>query len=36
MIFRYAFVPNAIIGGSLGYALKMAVSQGGQAGAVLQ
>ena len=28
MIFRYAFVPNAIIGGSLGYALKMAVSQG--------
>ena len=25
---RYAFVPNAIIGGSLGYALKMAVSQG--------
>ena len=28
MIFRYAFAPNAIIGGSLGYALKMAVSQG--------
>ncbi len=28
MIFRYAFVPNAIIGGSLGDALKMAVSQG--------
>ena len=28
MIFRYAFVPNAIIGGSMGYALKMAVSQG--------
>ena len=32
MIFRYAFVPNAIIGGSLGYALKMAVSQGGSSG----
>ena len=28
MIFKYAFFPNAIIGGSLGYALKMAVSQG--------
>ncbi len=28
MIFRYAFAPNAIIGGSLGYALKTAVSQG--------
>jgi AGCS family alanine or glycine:cation symporter len=28
LIFRYAFMPNAIIGGSLGYALKMAVSQG--------
>ena len=28
MIFRYAFVPNAIIGGSVGSALKMAVSQG--------
>ena len=28
MIFRYAFVPNAIIGGSIGYALKTAISQG--------
>ena len=28
MIFRYAFTPNAIIGGSLGYALKTAISQG--------
>ncbi len=28
MIFKYAFVPNAIIGGSLGYALKTALSQG--------
>ena len=28
MIFKYAFVPNAIIGGSLGYAIKTAVSQG--------
>ena len=28
MIFKYAFVPNAIIGGSLGYALKTAISQG--------
>ena len=28
MIFRYAFQPNAIIGGSLGYAFKQAVSQG--------
>lgn len=28
MIFRYAFVPNSIIGGSIGYALKTAVSQG--------
>ena len=28
MIFKYAFVPNAIIGGSLGYALKAAISQG--------
>ena len=28
MIFRYAFVPNAIIGGGLGYALKTAISQG--------
>ena len=28
MIFRYAFRPDAIIGGSLGYAFKQAVSQG--------
>ena len=28
MIFKYAFMPNAIIGGSLGYALKAAISQG--------
>lgn len=28
MIFRYAFQPNAIIGGSIGYALKQAISQG--------
>ena len=28
MIFKYAFVPNALIGGSIGYALKTAISQG--------
>lgn len=28
MIFRYAFLPNAIIGGGIGYALKTAISQG--------
>ena len=28
MIFKYAFMPNAIIGSSLGYALKTAISQG--------
>ncbi len=28
MIFRYAFRPDALIGGSVGYALKTAVSQG--------
>lgn len=28
MIFKYAFTPNAIIGGSVGYALKTAISQG--------
>jgi len=32
MIFRYAFQPNAIIGGSVGYALKTAVSQGTKRG----
>ena len=28
MIFKYAFVPNSIIGGGIGYALKTAISQG--------
>ncbi|MGI5976677.1 MAG: alanine/glycine:cation symporter family protein [Candidatus Limivicinus sp.] len=28
MIIKYAFVPNAIIGGGIGYALKTAISQG--------
>ena len=28
MIFKYAFVPNALLGGSLGYAIKTAISQG--------
>lgn len=28
MIFKYAFMPNAIIGGGIGYALKTAISQG--------
>ncbi len=28
MIFKYAFTPNAIIGGSIGYAIKTAISQG--------
>ena len=32
MIFRYAFCPNAIIGGSLGHALKTAISQGAKRG----
>ena len=32
MIFRYAFQPNAIIGGSFGYALKTALSQGAKRG----
>ena len=32
MIFKYAFVPNAIIGGSIGYALKQAISQGAKRG----
>ncbi len=32
MIFRYAFQPDAIIGGSLGYALKTAISQGAKRG----
>ncbi len=32
MIFRYAFAPNAIIGGGLGTALKIAISQGAKRG----
>ena len=32
MIFRYAFQPNALIGGSIGYALKTAISQGAKRG----
>ncbi len=32
MIFKYAFAPNAIIGGGIGYALKTAISQGAKRG----
>ena len=32
MIFKYAFQPQAIIGGSFGYALKEAISQGAKRG----
>ena len=32
MIFRYAFMPQAIIGGGLGTALKIAISQGAKRG----
>ena len=32
MIFRYAFQPNAIIGGTLGFAIKQAISQGAKRG----
>ena len=32
MIFKYAFTPNAIIGGSVGAALKTAISQGAKRG----
>jgi len=32
MIFKYAFVPEAIIGGGIGAALKMAISQGAKRG----
>ncbi len=32
LVFKYAFVPNAIIGGSIGYALKQAISQGAKRG----
>lgn len=32
MIFKYAFAPDAIIGGGIGYALKTAISQGAKRG----
>lgn len=32
MIFKFAFKPNAIIGGTVGYALKTAISQGAKRG----
>ena len=32
MIFKYAFEPQAIVGGSFGYAIKQAVSQGAKRG----
>ena len=32
MIFKYAFAPQALIGGGIGYALKTAVSQGAKRG----
>ena len=32
MIFKYAFMPNAIIGGGIGYAIKTAISQGAKRG----
>ena len=32
MIFKYAFMPDAIIGGSIGFALKQAISQGAKRG----
>lgn len=32
LIFKYAFTPNAVIGGSIGYALKAAISKGAQRG----
>ena len=32
MIFEYAFTPNAVIGGSIGYAIKTAISQGAKRG----
>ena len=32
MIFQYAFMPDAIIGGGIGYALKTAISQGAKRG----
>ena len=36
MIFKYAFAPQSIIGGGIGYALKTAISQGAKARPVLQ
>jgi len=32
MIFKYAFVPQALMGGGIGYALKTAISQGAKRG----
>ncbi len=32
MIFKFAFTPNALIGGGIGYALKTAISQGAKRG----
>ena len=32
MIFKYAFVPNALVGGTIGVALKNAISQGAKRG----
>ncbi len=32
MIFKYAFMPQALIGGGIGYALKTAISQGAKRG----
>ncbi len=32
MIFKYAFMPQALIGGGIGYALKTAISKGAQRG----
>ena len=32
MIFRYAFEPQAIVGGGFGYAIKLAISQGAKRG----
>ncbi|MBQ8696088.1 MAG: alanine:cation symporter family protein, partial [Clostridia bacterium] len=32
MIFKYAFAPNAILGGGIGYAIKSAISQGAKRG----
>ena len=32
MIFKYAFTPNALIGGGIGYAVKTAISQGAKRG----